>query len=166
MSAHVGASSDVSFSGRLGHTKHQRFNVFGGGRRVPQHRIFWMAMRRSLKCRPWLQSLQKRPWRASAYQGKRKVVAKWQRRSMEACAIEPAAEDAHGLPEGAQKAVAIEAATPSRWSWYLRKDGQQQDLPQPHSFVVSCWLIFRNSLNKQVRSHGDTHRIAETSACK
>ena len=49
MSAHVVASSDVSFSGRLGHTKHQRFNVFGGGRRVPQHRNFWMAKRRSLK---------------------------------------------------------------------------------------------------------------------
>ena len=77
--------------------------------------------------------------------GEEEIFAKWQRRSMEACAIEPAAEDAHGLPEGAQKAVAIEAATPSRWSWYLRKDGQQQDLPQPHSFVVSCWLIFRNS---------------------
>ena len=43
---------------------------------------------------------------------------------MEACAIEPAAEDAHGLPEGAQMAVAMEAATPSRGSWYLRKDSK------------------------------------------
>ncbi len=36
---------------------------------------------------------------------------------MEACAIEPAAEDAHGLPEGAQMAVAMEAATPIGRRW-------------------------------------------------
>ena len=34
-------------------------------------------------------------------------------------------------------AVAMEAATPSRGTWYLRKDGQQEDLPQPHSKTLS-----------------------------